>query len=93
MKYFEFNKHEYWALVAADSVEKAYEVYAEEVAGDSAKQVKEEGEPKEIKQIEAAIMYEKIVSKDEEYDSNLTKRAKEFIAMENTAILITAELA
>ncbi|MCR6855417.1 hypothetical protein [Bacillus thuringiensis] len=33
MRYFEFNNHEYWALVAAESEEKAHQVYTEEVAG------------------------------------------------------------
>jgi len=31
MKYFEFDKHEYWALVAAETKGRAYTVYAKEV--------------------------------------------------------------
>ncbi|MEC3398113.1 hypothetical protein P9037_30470 [Bacillus thuringiensis] len=53
MKYFEFDKHGYWALVVAESVDVACEIYAEEVAGESAEQVKEEGNPKEVDSISA----------------------------------------
>nr|WP_254520677.1 hypothetical protein [Bacillus cereus] len=48
MKYFEFDKHGYWAMVAAEDEEKAIEVYVEEVAGESIEEIKEGGEPTEI---------------------------------------------
>ncbi|GAB6425931.1 TPA: hypothetical protein ACOQ4I_003389 [Bacillus cereus] len=91
MKYFEFNNHEYWALISAESVEKAYEVYAEEVAGESAEQVKEEGEPKEIHAIDAALMYERAIMK-EDSDRHPSEIAKDFTFLKNTTILITSEL-
>lgn len=92
MKYFEFNKHEYWALVAAESVEKAYEVYAEEVACESAEQVKEEGNPREMMEIDAHIMYERVVRKNGD-ERKISEIAKDLLAMKNTTVLITSELA
>ncbi|PGZ45711.1 hypothetical protein COE56_25865 [Bacillus anthracis] len=92
MKYFEFNKHEYWALVAAESVEKAYEVYTEEVAGESTEQVKEEGEPKEMQAIDAALMYERAIMK-EDGDRHPSEIARDFILLKNATVLITSELA
>ncbi|PEU62179.1 hypothetical protein [Bacillus cereus] len=92
MKYFEFNKHEYWALVAAESVKKAYEVYAEEVAYESVEQVKEEGHPKEVDSISAFIKYTKAVSAESGSQSN-EEIQKTFDSLRNTTILITSELA
>ncbi|PEN99220.1 hypothetical protein CN556_04220 [Bacillus wiedmannii] len=91
MKYFEFNKQEYWALLAAESVEKAYEVYAEEVAYESAEEVEEEGEPKEIHAVDAALMYEEAILK-EDGDRHPSEIAKEFNSLKNTTVLITPEL-
>lgn len=48
--YFEFNEHDYYAVVAVEiegnknTVEKAYETYLNTVAGDSLEGVKEEGD-------------------------------------------------
>ncbi|EJQ71620.1 hypothetical protein [Bacillus cereus] len=92
MKYFEFNKQEYWALVAAETLEKACEVYAEEVAYYSIEEVKEVGEPKEMHPIDAALMYERAVLKEGD-DRKLSEIAKEFISLKNTTVLITSELA
>ena len=92
MKYFEFDKHEYWALVAAESKEKACEIYAEEVAYDSVEQVKEAGEPKEIYRIGALKKYTEVVLKENDSISNESIR-KTFDSLKNTTILITSELA
>ncbi|MBJ8063404.1 hypothetical protein [Bacillus cereus group sp. N15] len=91
MKYFEFNNHEYWAMVAAESVEKAYEVYAEEVAGESVEQVKEEGDPKEVDSISAFMKYSKAVLAESDGQSNEEIQAT-FDSLRNTTILITSEL-
>lgn len=40
MKYFEFNKHEYYALIVAESVEKAIDIYLEIVGHENAEEVK-----------------------------------------------------
>ncbi|MCU5352480.1 hypothetical protein [Bacillus cereus] len=92
MKYFEFDKHEYWALVAVESVEKAYEVYAEEVAYESVEQVKEDGDPKEVDSISAFIKYTKAVLAESDSQSN-EEIQKTFDSLRNTTILITSELA
>ncbi|MBY0131332.1 hypothetical protein H0177_13800 [Bacillus cereus] len=58
MKYFEFNKHEYYALIAVDGdVDKAIEVYVEYVGGDSVEQIKEEGFPSEITREQALEIF------------------------------------
>ncbi|HIE8456396.1 TPA: hypothetical protein ACXPT9_005444 [Bacillus cereus] len=57
MRYFEFDKHEYWALVAAENTEKAFDVYTEIVAGESGDQVREEGVPTEITKKQARRKY------------------------------------
>lgn len=57
MRYFEFDKHEYWALVAAENTEKALDVYTEIVAGESGEQVRGEGIPTEITKKQARRKY------------------------------------
>jgi len=58
MKYFEFNKHEYYALIAVDGdIDKAIEVYVEYVGGDSVEQIKEEGFPSEITREQALEIF------------------------------------
>lgn len=58
MKYFEFNKHEYYALIAVNGdVDQAIEIYVENVAGDSAEQVKEEAVPVELTREQALVTY------------------------------------
>ncbi|WP_176539475.1 hypothetical protein [Bacillus cereus] len=58
MKYFEFNKHECYTLIAVDGgAYKAIEVYVENVGGDSVEQVKEEGLPLEITREQALEIF------------------------------------
>ncbi|EJQ36746.1 hypothetical protein IEC_03077 [Bacillus toyonensis] len=92
MKYFEFDKHEYWALVVAESVDVACEIYAEEVAGESAEQVKEEGNPKEVDSISAFMKYAKAVLTESDGQSN-EEIQETFDSLRNTTILITSEFA
>ncbi|WP_255289358.1 hypothetical protein [Bacillus thuringiensis] len=69
MKYFEFNKQEYYALIAVDGkvgndpVEKAYEIYFEIVGYDSVEEVKEAGEPKELTWYEAWGNYKELMKR------------------------------
>ncbi|MEM5665493.1 hypothetical protein AAHB94_24175 [Bacillus toyonensis] len=91
MKYFEFNKYEYWALVAAESVEKACEVYAEEVTGESALQVSKEGAVTEILKLDAHEMYRMAIRKIEK-DKPLDELTNDFASLKNTTVLITSEL-
>ncbi|OUB41429.1 hypothetical protein [Bacillus thuringiensis] len=57
MKYFEFDKHEYYALIAAEDTDKAVGIYVENVAGDSVEQIKEEGIPSEITREQALEIF------------------------------------
>lgn len=92
MKYFEFVEQEYWALVAADTVEKAYEVYAEEVAHDSAAAVKAEGEPREKSKVDAHEMYVSAI-RNVDKETPIDELTNDFAMLNNTTVLITSELA
>lgn len=91
MKYFEFNNHEYWALVAAESLDKAYEVYKEEVAGDSVEQVKAEGVPKEMLMLDVHNMYARAIRKEDK-EISLIQITEDFMKIKDTTVLITSEL-
>lgn len=91
MKYFEFDKHEYWALVAAETLDKACEVYKEEVAGESVEQVKVEGVPKEMLILDAHNMYAHAIRKEDK-KIPLVEITDDFMKLKNTTVLITAEL-
>ncbi|WP_346817198.1 hypothetical protein [Bacillus paramobilis] len=94
MKYFEFNKHEYWALVAADNVIKACEVYAEEVAGESAVEVQKEGAVEEVtKEIAFGKFLNAVARLEENKGKNLQGYLNDFNDHENQTVLITSELA
>lgn len=94
MKYFEFNKHEYWALVVAENVIKACEVYAEEVAGDSVVEVQKEGAVDEItKEIAFGKYLSAVAQLEENKTLNLQDYLNDFNGHENTTLLNTSELA
>ncbi|ANT40215.1 hypothetical protein ACS47_13350 [Bacillus cereus] len=94
MKYFEFNKHEYWALVVAENVIKACEVYAEEVAGESVVEVQKEGAVDEItKEIAFGKYLSTVAQLEENKTLNLQDYLNDFNGHENTTLLITSELA
>jgi len=69
VRYFEFNKHEYYGLVATHREkeeiktsakshrDQAFEIYYETVAGDSIESVVFEGEPNEISKSEALLKF------------------------------------
>ncbi|MED1088294.1 hypothetical protein [Bacillus mycoides] len=94
MKYFEFDKHEYWALVAAETKGRAYTVYAEEVGGEGTQSVISEGDITEVtKQIAFAKFINAVACLEENKDRSLHGFLHEFLGHENTTILITSELA
>ena len=94
MKYFEFNNHEYWALVAAKTKGRAYTVYAKEVAGSGTGSVIAEGEIDEITQEMAFVKFISSVSYlEENKGKNLQGYLDDFNGHENTTVLITSELA
>lgn len=64
--YFEFNNHEYYALIAVDvestyhdALEKSYEKYLHHVGGDSLQQIKSEGEPDVVSESYAIVAFAK----------------------------------
>lgn len=97
MKYFKFNNHEYWALVAAESEEKAHQVYTEEVAGNCEEcryTSKEEGPVTEISKEIAFDKYIGTVAHIEENQGRgLLGLIHDFLNHKNTTVLITSELA
>ncbi|QGF21755.1 hypothetical protein Sam46_gp56 [Bacillus phage vB_BcM_Sam46] len=94
MKYFEFNQHEYWALVAAETQEKAFAVYVSEVGGDSITQIIEEGYPTETTKEFAFGKYIAAVAHlPENQGRGLIGLVNDFLNHKNTTVLITSELA
>lgn len=57
MKYFEFNKHDYYAIIKAEDSLKACKEYQYYVAGESVEEVLEEGNPNEITALKALEVY------------------------------------
>jgi len=57
MKYYEFNKHEYYALIKAKTTQKAIEIYVEYVAGESVEQIKAEGELDLLNKYDAFVKF------------------------------------
>ncbi|EJR62790.1 hypothetical protein IK3_03110 [Bacillus toyonensis] len=91
MKYFEFDKQEYWALVAAESEKKAYEVYHTEVAGATIADVMAEGKPEELKKPTAFAKY--ITATIKYGDKEFFEAACDFHSSENKTLLIDSSLA
>ncbi|WP_242281145.1 hypothetical protein [Bacillus cereus group sp. BfR-BA-01347] len=93
LRYFEFTKHEYYALVVIKeknevaALEKSFELYVKVVAGDSVRQIKKEGFPVEIAHEQAWAKYIKNHGKSEvkEKTHELYKR---FYDCENEVLLI-----
>jgi len=57
MKYFEFNKHDYYAIIKAEDSLKAIAHYQKFVAGVSIMEVINEGTPDEITALKALEIY------------------------------------
>ncbi|WP_436863969.1 hypothetical protein [Bacillus fungorum] len=91
MKYFEFDKHGYWAMIAAEDEEKAIEVYVEEVAGESIEEIEEEGEPTEITREQALNRYTEASISVAGY-LTIEEITKEFNECKNTTLLIDSSL-
>lgn len=91
MKYFEFDKHGYWAMVAAEDEDKAIEVYVEEVAGESIEEIEEEGEPTKITRKQALNRYIESSISVAGY-LTIEEITKEFNERKNTTLLIDSSL-
>lgn len=93
MMYFEFNHHEYWALIAAETVDKAYEIYAENVANSDADEVRKEGQASPVSTKHALGKY--VQSRmngtllNEDFHDEFTK---DFFEHYNTVVLIESSL-
>ncbi|QUW34583.1 hypothetical protein J8Y17_28235 (plasmid) [Bacillus cereus] len=93
MKYFEFDKYEYYALVATDGdIDKAIEIYAENVAGESVEQLKEdEGLPTEIERKQALQQYINATAEVSPV-TKVSEIVKDFNEHENSVLLICGSL-
>ncbi|MCC2507625.1 hypothetical protein [Bacillus cereus] len=93
MKYFEFNNHEYWALVAAESEEKAHQVYTEE--GEECRYTSKEEGP--VTEISKEIAFDKYIGTvahiEENQGRGLLGLIHDFLNHKNTTVLIISELA
>lgn|SRR5690625_3034563 len=98
MKYFEFNRHDYYALIAVEIpkvpvttciLNKAYKVYLENVGGESLYELKNEGTPTEITKKQALLKFLKC--KDNE-DVPVGKLFKEFEECRDHVLLIDGGL-
>lgn len=93
MKYFEFNKHEYWAIVAAEDAQKAFAVYVAEVGGDSITQIIEEGYPAEVSKDRVLGLMLMVSAPNGILDGTVESVTKELESRVNTTVLITNQLA
>lgn len=105
MKYFEFNQHEYYALIAVaekegrDSLEKAYEIYFEIVGSDSAQEVRAAGEPEEMSFAYAWFRWKALMKRirfkkqTEESYMSTDKWMQEFRKHKDVAVIVDGSLA
>ncbi|PDZ06573.1 hypothetical protein CON03_07140 [Bacillus cereus] len=100
MKYFEFDKHEYYALIAVDEkegqdpLEKAYELYFEIVGYNSAEEVKEAGEPKELSYPGAWFRWKTLQKRAKQTMCYPTDEwMKEFNSFKDTVVILDGALA
>lgn len=93
MMYFEFNRHEYWALIAAGTVDKAYEIYAENVANSDAEEVRKEGQASPVSTRHALDKYIKSRMTEKLLNKGFTEEfTKDFFERYNTVVLIESSL-
>ncbi|MCU7667695.1 hypothetical protein [Bacillus thuringiensis] len=99
MKYFEFNQHEYYALIAVsekegrDSLEKAYEIYFEIIGSDSAQEVKAAGEPEEMSFAYVWFRWKALMKRTEELHIPADKWMQELRKHKDAAVIVDGSLA
>jgi len=94
--YCEFNKHEYYALIAVKKTrhftqvyQKAYKLYVEIVAGESVNEIKQEGLFDELTKDQASLKFMLI----EENQGRIVKELVEmFESIEDAVVLIDSSL-
>ncbi|WPK12254.1 hypothetical protein R6U77_00785 [Lysinibacillus louembei] len=101
VRYFEFNKQEYYGLVATHREtseikvsakshrDQAFEIYYEAVAGDSIESVTNEGEPNEISKSEALLKF--LLANDTKNDI-VGELIEEFEGIKKGVVLIDGSL-
>ena len=101
VRYFEFNKHEYYALIATHRTEVhvsnrakshrdlVFDIYFAEVGGESVDKVKCEGEPNEISKSEALLKF--LLAPDNKY-STVEELLNSFDEVKNHSLLIDGSL-
>ncbi|PEP21723.1 hypothetical protein CN566_28385 [Bacillus wiedmannii] len=90
MKYFEFDKHGYWAMIAAVDEEKAIEVYVDVVAGENTAEVEGEGFPTEVTKQQAMRQYIDVLHHTTPLKTE--DIIKDFNEFENSVVLIDSSL-
>ncbi|MFD0768848.1 hypothetical protein ACFQZ1_07970 [Bacillus sp. CGMCC 1.60114] len=93
MRYFEFDKHEYYALMAVKDggLEKAIDLYVEIVAGENAEEVKAEALPTEITRNQALTKYVNAVAEICP-NKKISEFVKEFNEYEDGPMLVSGAL-
>ncbi len=94
--YYEFNKHEYYALMAVkkdqpyrDTYNKSVKLYVDIVAGESVAEVKKEGIPTQITRNQALLKW--LTCKDNK-DTNVGILIDDFNGCEDTVLLVDSTL-
>lgn len=94
--YCEFNKHDYYALIAVKKdkpyrsvYQKAYKLYLEIVAGESIHELKQEGQYDELTKDQALLKFLLI---DENKDKTVRQLVTDFEAIEDNVVLIDSSL-
>lgn len=92
-EYFEFNSHEYYALVAVTdavpAIEHSFTQYVKHVGGDNEEMIKEEGWPDQINREDALIKFIR-ASGNDGFTTNELK--EQFNRVENGVLLIDGNL-
>lgn len=94
VKYYEFDKQEYYALIVVkgkffDAYNKAFKIYVEYVGGEDVYEVKREGSPTELTKDQALLRFIKAKNNENETVGNLIKQ---FEKAENFPLLIDGSL-
>jgi len=95
VKYFEFNKHDYYALLAVeeenslDAKSKAIDLYVKYIGGEDIEEISEEGIPDEISKDQALLKFMRGTGNEDETVGKLTK---EFNEMKDLPLLVDGSL-
>jgi hypothetical protein len=93
--YFEFHKQDYYGLVTVETdpngyfIDDATKVYIETVNGESAEEVLEEGQPR---QVTKEYAFWKLANCKDSEDRTVGELIEEFERMENTCVVIDGSL-